>query len=257
MWMKVFERQTIESAAALHFLNVGEHQEAIHFGFKSPSFILPNGTLLRMDGQPFDSCVLPHNGRIDGKIKILFLGRLHEKKGVELLLRAFSCLDASNKNLHLIVAGPAKPGYLAKLKSMSADFSIRCCDITWLGMVSGQLKESLLATADIFVLPSRQEGDSIAVKEAMSFGLPVIISKACRFPEVETNQAGIVVENEVADIVSALNWFCDHPDARKRFGENGRCLVEKEYRWDKIGRELLGVYRDIINGTKTSPRWVG
>jgi len=250
----LIERRNIDGAAALHFLNDEELAEAREFGFDAPAFVLPNG--IRED--LFDK--LPNREALDGlyppirgKLLALFLGRLHEKKGFELLVPAFSEARKIFPELHLLIAGPDEGGYEARLKTLLRQHKIIDA-VTLLGMIQGEIKRTVLGGSDFFLLPSHQEGDSMAVKEAMASELPVLISPACHFPEVEQFEAGVIVELRVDDIVRGICLLTDK-DRRRTLGENARNLILSRYVWSSIGSRLVVLYRDILEGRFTAPEW--
>jgi glycosyltransferase involved in cell wall biosynthesis len=131
---------------------------------------------------------------------ILFLGRLHEKKGCDLLLRAFLDLLESKpremwSDLHLMVAGPcAHADYLGTLKQLAARCeAVSPGSVSFPGMLSGDLKWGAIRQAEVFILPSHQENFGIAVVEAMACGIPVLISRPVNiWREIEASGAGLV-----------------------------------------------------------------
>ena len=138
----------------------------------------------------------------------LFLGRLHEKKGVDLLIKAFESLGAESRRL--VIAGPcADPSYLAHLKELSGTLPI-----TFAGMLSGNLKWGALRAADAFVLPSHQENFGIAIAEALACGTPVLISnKVNIWREVVEDGGGFAEEDDLAGTTRLLErWHAVTPE---------------------------------------------
>ena len=131
----------------------------------------------------------PH---LKGKNLFLFLSRIHPKKGVDILLEAFAEIVPSDPCLHLVIAGPDELSLRGTLDKLSESLGI-FDKVTWTGMVSGSFKWSLFHLADVFCLPSHQENFGIVVAEALSVGLPVIISNQVNIcNEVLAANAGIV-----------------------------------------------------------------
>jgi glycosyltransferase involved in cell wall biosynthesis len=154
---------------------------------------------------------------------ILFLGRLHEKKGCDLLLRAFLNLLESKprtlwRDLHLMMAGPCShPDYLKLLKQLAGS-----CDalspgsVSFPGMLSGDLKWGALRRAEVFVLPSHQENFGIAVVEALACGTPVLISRPVNiWREIESSGAGLVDSDTVEGCSRLLEQWLNLADAGK------------------------------------------
>jgi glycosyltransferase involved in cell wall biosynthesis len=154
---------------------------------------------------------------------ILFLGRLHEKKGCDLLLRAFlQVLETKPRedwqDLHLMIAGPcAHAEYLAALKQLAGKCeAISSGSVSFPGMLSGDLKWGTLRRAEVFVLPSHQENFGIAVVEAMACGTPVLISRPVNiWREIESSGAGLVDDDTESGCLRLLERWLDLPQAEK------------------------------------------
>jgi len=168
---------------------------------------------------------------LSGKRVILFLGRLHEKKGCDLLLRAFlGLLEAKPREtwagLHLMIAGPcAQPEYLKSLKDIGARCeALSAGGVSFPGMLSGDLKWGALRRAEVFVLPSHQENFGIAVVEAMACGTPVLISRPVNiWREIEAGGAGFVDEDTVEGCARLLDrWLGLGADETQGMAERAR-----------------------------------
>ena len=153
--------------------------------------------------------VLEKFPELRGKRVLLFLGRIHEKKGCDLLLKAFAkILAAPDPNLRLVFAGPDQTGWTHELRSLADRLQISN-QIHWPGMVSGDLKWGMLRLADAFVLPSHQENFGIAVAEALACGTPVLISnKVNIWREIEADEAGLVEDDDESGTTRLLRrWL--------------------------------------------------
>lgn len=157
----------------------------------------------------------PH---LAGKRCLLFLGRMHEKKGPDLLLAAFAQALAQLKpdqthHLHLVMAGPADDAYGAQLKAMAQSLGL-VDRITWTGMVSGDLKWGAFRTAEAFILPSHQENFGIAVAEALACALPVLISNQVNIWREVQQAGGGVVDTDDLDGTRRLidRWVLSDPE---------------------------------------------
>ena len=168
---------------------------------------MPNGVELG----PFEN--LPGRGaleaeypRLVGKFVLLFFGRLHAKKGLDLLAYALTEVGDEWKDLHVLLAG-IDDGALGTFQSAleAAGMSGR---FTHVGHVSGEQARRVWGAADAFILPSYSEGFSMAILEALAARLPVIASTACHFGDLEETGSGIVVEPTGSGIVSALRARC-------------------------------------------------
>lgn len=174
---------------------------------------------------------------------LLFLGRLHEKKGCELLIEAFAGLRNSapaDQSLGLVIAGPcADEGYEDQLKRMAANAS----GITFTGMVSGSLKWGALSAADAFALPSHQENFGIAVAEALACGTPVLISnKVNIWREIAAAEAGYVENDDLAGTARLLErWVDTTPDVRATMKARASKCFTQHFEINRATDSLLEV----------------
>jgi glycosyltransferase involved in cell wall biosynthesis len=168
---------------------------------------------------------------------LLFLGRLHEKKGCEMLIAAFAanfCSAANAEAFHLVVAGPGNEDYLTRLKRMAADVcptgASRGAPITFPGMLSGELKWGAFSAADVFILPSHQENFGIAVAEALACGTPVLISnKVNIWREIAEAGAGFADDDTVAGTTRLIQrWSRTSAEERATMSANaGKCFEDR------------------------------
>src|SRR5262249_40389569 len=121
--------------------------------------------------------------------------------------------------------------------------------VTWVGHVSGDRARQVWGAADAFILPSYSEGFSMAILEALACRLPVVITTACHFPELEAAGGGIGVRPTAADVTAGLRALLERsPAERAALGRAGRALVERQYTWDRQGLRLASVYRWLAGG---------
>lgn len=151
-----------------------------------------------------------------GKRLILFLSRIHPKKGCDLLLEAFAHASHRDPSLHLVMAGPDQVGWQRELMARAETLGI-AGRVTWTGMLSGELKWGAYRAAEAFVLPSHQENFGIVVAEAMACGVPVLISnKVNIWREVEAGGAGLIAEDDLAGITAQLHRWIDATDSDRQ-----------------------------------------
>jgi len=249
------ERKNLNCSAGIHFLTKDEYEEAKDFGFRASAFVVGNGVRI----EEFAS--LPPREVLDawfpqvrGKVVALFLGRIHPKKGFDVLVPALKLARTKVPLLHLVIAGPDEGGYRATVERAVCEASLVSA-VDFVGAVYGEQKRMILGGADLFVLPSYQEGDSIAIKEALASGLPVIVSTACRCKEAAKEGAGIVVAPEVDAIADSLVNLGANTGRRTNMGKNARTLARNSYQWGKIVDEFICVYSDILSGQHISECW--
>jgi glycosyltransferase involved in cell wall biosynthesis len=247
LWNRIFR-----GAAGFHALNeleAAEIRESVGPN-GPPVFVVPNGVFLpEFSGAPVGECPAASLGRFtpaDGERPyILFLARLHTMKGPDLLLEAFASVARERSELQLVFAG-ADFGMLQQLRQRAAE--LRLSErVHFLGLVSGSDRLWLLQRAVCLCQPSRDEGFSLSILEAMACGRPVVISDRCKFPEVAQQGAGIIVPLSVADIAAALLLYAGQPASRAADGRSARQLVERSYTWDSVSRQTDRMYTQILD----------
>ena len=212
-------------------------------GIETPIRIIPNG----VDLEPLrsgsaeragDRWGIPASAHV-----VLFLGRLHPNKGADRLLEAFGRLVPADPDARLVLAGPDEWNRAEELRAAVARLPAGSVIVT--GMVDASDKADLLARADLFCLPSRGEGFSMSVLEALASGTPAVISPECHFDEVEAAGAGRVVSSEPAALARALEELLADPEERRAMGARGRALAESRYTWDRVADETLAMYDEV------------
>jgi len=179
---------------------------------------------------------------LKGKRVLLFLSRIHEKKGCDLLLAAFAKLAPTHADLHLVMAGPDQTGWAATLKKQADEFGVGS-RVTWPGMLQGEDKWGAFHAAEVFCLPSHQENFGIVVAEALGCGKPVLISdKVNIWREVEADGAGIVGDDTLQGTASALDrWLSLSKVERDRMASNARLSFAARYSIGNVARGLIEI----------------
>jgi glycosyltransferase involved in cell wall biosynthesis len=177
---------------------------------------------------------------------VLFLARLHTMKGPDLLLEAFAEVAGAHPQLQLVYAGPDY-GMLAALRAHVAAHAL-ASRVHFLGLVSGAERHWLLNNAVCVCQPSRDEGFSLSILEALACSRPVVISDRCKFPQVATTGAGIVVPLSASQVGAALDVYVSDPIRRARDGRRARALIEDSYNLENIARLTEEMYVKAIAG---------
>ena len=188
--------------------------------------------------------------RTRGRRIVLFLGRLHPKKGGDLLIEAFAQVAASDPALHLVMAGPDdRAGVRAGLEALATRLGI-AERITWTGMLEGADKWSALQAAEVFALPSHQENFGIAVVEALALGRPVLISdKVNIWREIVAAQAGYADTDSVAGTVASLRrWLALTPAQRGAMGERAIDCYQQHFHMASAARRLIDTITPHVGG---------
>lgn len=146
---------------------------------------------------------------------VLFLGRIHPKKGCDLLIRAFARVAVHDPSLRLVMAGPDECGWQAELQKLAQELAVNA-RVVWTGPLYGDLKWGAVRAADVFALSSHTENFGITVAEAMACGLPVLISKEVNiWREIESDGAGLAAADDQEGTTSLLERWLAMPDAER------------------------------------------
>jgi glycosyltransferase involved in cell wall biosynthesis len=239
----LFENANLRSAECLHALNVAEEKSIRDYGFGGPVCVIPNGIDLPPVDEPPPAS--PWWVKSAPEVKtLLYLGRLHPKKGLSNLLAAWSHLDHdSRQRWRLVIAGWDEHGHQTALRSRTAALRIEA-DVTFPGPLFGDDKKAAFHHCDGFILPSLSEGLPIVLLEAWACGKPVLMTPQCNLPEGFEAGAAVRIEPDEESIEEGLDRFLAMEGAeRERMGANGRALVSRRFAWPVIAAEMAGVYR--------------
>jgi glycosyltransferase involved in cell wall biosynthesis len=208
--------------------------------------------------QAQESAFFALHPKLKGKRIALFLGRIHTKKGCDLLIEAFSQVLMQDPDWHLVIAGPDQVGWQSTLTELAREKGVGQL-ITWPGMISGDVKYGAIKAAEVFVLPSHQENFGIAVAEALACGTPVLISKKVNiWREVQQDGAGIVASDDLAGTCSLLrSWIKMSQLQRSVMRAKARSCFERRFHIEKAAESLIRVLVSVCDphkpAIKTSP----
>ena len=182
--------------------------------------------------------------QLQGKRIVLFLSRIHEKKGCDLLLEAFAQVIEQDEQLHLVLAGPDQTGWAAVLKAQAEELGI-ANRITWPGMLQGAAKWGAFYAAEVFCLPSHQENFGIVVAEALACGKPVLISnKVNIWREIQEDEAGFVDEDTAAGTVRNLRrWLLMDAAAYSQMSGRTRQCFAQRFHIRRAAERLVDIIR--------------
>jgi glycosyltransferase involved in cell wall biosynthesis len=254
----LFEHAHLRHAKCLHALSESEYRAIRGYGLANPVAIIPNGVdlpdLSRIQPESNWSSNLPSDSRC-----LLSLSRIHPKKGLRNLLHGWAqvkqaCAPAA-KPWHLIIAGWEQGGYQQELEQLSATLGLRE-SVHFVGPQFDQQKAASLIRADAFILPSFSEGLPMAVLEAWSHRLPVLMTPQCNLPEGFVAKAAIDMSPEAASITAALTTLFNMTEFdRRAMGDKGRRLVEERFSWRIVAARMRTVYAWVL-GQEAKPNYV-
>jgi glycosyltransferase involved in cell wall biosynthesis len=248
LYMELVEKPIMRRATTLIALTTEEIDSYRALGIKTPCCLVPNGIDVGKFRRAHRPNALTDLGITESARVILFLGRLHPSKGADLLVDSFFRIASSHSDAVLVLAGPDEHGFVQQIRADAFERGLGDRVIVP-GMVVGERKVELLARADLFVLPSTGEGQSIAILEALASGTPVIISPECNFSIVEEAGAGMVVKRDAAMVAETISRFLSDPILAESAGECGYALARDKFGWTPIVDALQGIYRSAIGAS--------
>lgn len=239
------ERRVLRRAAAVHFTTPDEAAQAALIVPNVKSIVIPHGIPALPDEPDARTVEVPgdENGH-----RILFLGRLSPEKNLEALLDALTGVIQVVPELTLLVAGSGPAEYVAALRERARARDLEG-HVAWLGHVQGDRKRSLLRAADVFVLPSHSENFGISAVEAMSAGLPVVLSEGVAIADsVVAAGAGVAVTPTSPSIAGVLLDLIQDEAKRSEMARRARALARDTYSVDTMCESLVSLYRSILEG---------
>lgn len=256
-----YERGMLNGAGCLQANTVKELEDFRAYGLKNPVAVIPNGVSL-----PDDRVAVATVG--GGPKILLFLGRLHPKKGLVNALSAWKAAmgNPANGDWRLVIAGWDQGGHEAELtgicdqlgldhaKVPAAEFLKGQNDsgnpsVVFLGPAFGAAKEALFLKSSAFILPSFSEGLPMSVLEAWSYRLPVLMTDACNLSEGFEEDAAIRIGTDVKSISNGLGrLFESTAEDLGIMGRRGRALVERKFTWQKVAEQMKEVYEWMTSG---------
>ena len=246
----LYEHRNLRDAACLRALCEPEIRAIRAYGLRGRVCLVPNGIDL-----PAERPAGPAPWRAvveEGKKVLLFLGRIHAKKGIPNLLAAWSRLRSAAPSIadgwHLVVAGWDTTDHRSELQRLVRGLHLER-EATLLGPLFDEAKEEAYRNAAAVVLPSWSEGLPISILEAWAYGLPVIMTPHCNLPEGFGAGAAIRVETEPHSIEEGLRALLRmSATERSAMGTRGKALVHERFRWDVIARQLHSVNSWVLGG---------
>lgn len=246
LYWQLVERRRLQGALCLRALTAAEAEQYRALGLRVPVAVIPNGVTVPavVTPEPF----FQRYPELRGRKIVLFLGRLHAKKGIHMLCQSWAKVCREFPDSHLVVAGPDFDGIQSVLEGqLHRDGA--ASRVTFSGMLRGDEKWGALSAADAFVLPSYSEGFSVAVLEALGVGLPVIVSKSCYFPEVQKYRCGWIVDPQPGPLEVALRECLSVSTTEKEaMGFRARRLIAERFSWPTIGENTAAVLDWMLGG---------
>jgi glycosyltransferase involved in cell wall biosynthesis len=241
MW-PLLQRPSLRAAACFHATADAELHQIRELGFTQPVAVIPNGVDI-----PGSEPRKPDDFRT-----LLFLGRIHPKKGVDTLLHAWHAVMGRFPDWRLKIVGSDAvygdaSGYLTAMKTLSARLGLE--RVSFEGPHYGAAKWDAYGAAELFVLPSHSENFGMTVAESLAAGTPVVVTKGAPWAEIETHGCGWWIDGGAASLAAALDVALREPrEALSARGAAGRAWVARTYSWTTVAANMRLVYQWLMGG---------
>lgn len=233
--LKLYQASALRQADGLVATAESERAQLLRLGFNERVSTIPNG---------IDARGISLRTNWAGRGQVLFLSRIHPKKGIELLIEAAAMMGDALRGYTVTVAGEGDAAYVSGLKARAAESGLRCT-FNFVGGVYGDDKWRLLREADVFALPTLSENFGIVVAEALACGTPVITTKGAPWADLTARGCGWWIDRSAENLAAALREALSlSPADRERMGRAGRRLVEEKYSAESAAKALMEIYRN-------------
>jgi len=237
----------LSNVTMFHATCLAEYNEIRAYGLKQPVAVIPNGVDLPIIG-PYI------NKEKKERRRLVFLSRIHKKKGVDVLISAWGLICDKFPEWDLHIAGPLNSNYAVNMKNMA---SVKAQGrVFFEGELCGYEKHRFLRSADIFVLPTFSENFGIVVAEALANATPVICTRGAPWEGLVKNRAGWWIDVGIDPLIECMQHAMALDGSELgQMGENGRNWVEQDFSWNTIGKHMKIAYDWLLHGGDL-PDWV-
>ena len=239
--MAMFQLRDLKSATVFIATAGMEYESIRALGLHQPVAVIPNGIMFAPATIPNNKTVVPLPKKLERSV--LFLSRLHPKKGLMNLLNAWAALAPLGWKLQ--IAGPDEGDHLAEVMALARRLGVGGA-IEYLGELTGDAKAQAYLSADLFVLPTFSENFGVVVAEALAHGLPVITTRGAPWADLQKYDCGWWVDIGVDPLLNALKEAIALSDEqRQAMGVRGQAYVRR-YSWVDIASQMIDVYKWIL-----------
>jgi glycosyltransferase involved in cell wall biosynthesis len=245
VWVLI-QRALVRRASCIHATSQDEYEDVRALGLRNPVAVVPNGIDLPAPPSATASCPAQRT--------LLSLGRLHKKKGLTLLLRAWAKVEPHRPSWRLRIVGPAELGHDRELRSLVHELHL--AQVTVEGPLYGQDKLGAYRSSQLFVLPTLSENFGIVAAEALAAGVPVVSTKGAPWGGLEQEGCGWWTDIGSEPLARALlEATALPPQHLVAMGERGRAWMARDFSWDRVAREMARVYL-WLTGEAAAPETV-
>jgi len=239
------QKANLTSASCLHATAEQEYEFIRERGFTAPVAIIPNG----VDVPELPPCP----ARTNGMRRLLFMARVHPKKGVDVLLEAWRNVQDRFRDWELHIAGP-DDGHLTTMIQLASELGTE--RVSFKGRIPDDEKSLYLRQSDIYILPTHNENWGVSIAEALAHGTPAIVGRGAPWSELTTRDCGWWIDNTVDAVTACLEQaLCLEPAELEARGARGRAWMQEAFPWSKVGQMTDRLYRWLVEGGAV-PDWV-
>lgn len=227
------QRRSLDSLTCFHATAQSEVDDIRSFGLEQPVAVIPNGIDIpcASNGSLFD----------DTDRSILYLGRIHPKKGIERLIQAWALLGTRTSGWKLKIVGPLDSSYAQNLSTETS--ARKLVNISFEGPLFGSEKDEAFRKAGLFVLPTQHENFGMVVAEALAWGTPVVCTQGAPWEGLRHNDCGWWVGHQPEDLAEAIGAALElSVEQRNSMGLKGREWMKQDFSWTGVGEKMRMLY---------------
>ncbi len=245
IYLKLIEGRNFRQARYIAY----QSEEERHYSIQSPrSIILPNGIEPKsFEPSPPKGILFEIYPQLKGKFIFLYLGRIDPNKGIDILVPAFAQVHQAIPNSVLVIAGPDMHGYQAIVEQQISDLGIDK-SVLFTGYIGGDTKLATLQDSNAFILPSRYEGLSMAMLEAIYHNLPVITTPYVGLSNrLKEEKAALIVNLDVSELADNMQRLIEDREWAQQIAQRGQTLIKTQYRWADIAKSFHDQLHEIVS----------
>jgi len=232
------QAKAVEAASCLHATAQCELEYIRELGIRAPVAVVPNGVSI-----PDADSV---RKRLGPRRTLLFLARIHRKKGVDILLRAWRNVQDRFDDWQLVIVGPDDGGCLPRIKELAIEIAAR--RVSFEGKILQSEKSRCFASSELYVLPTHNENWGVSIAEALAHGVPAIVSRGAPWSGLESNGCGWWIENRIEALTETLQTaLALSPEELAARGASGRKWVQETFSWKSVAETMRRVYAWLTN----------
>lgn len=249
LYLKLIEKANLSSSSGLHLTSEQERREVNQLPFASSTFVNPHGLDFPPPLENARQKLRTQLNLPEDETVILFLSRIHPKKGLDYLISALS--RSINHSFTFVLAGSGDPTYEAEVRSMLKESRLDARTILP-GFVKGKRKDLLLQGADLYVLTSHSENFGVAVLEALAAGLPALVTPGVALSdEIQSHHFGYVTQLDKDAITATLERYFLDPKAAISMGKRAQQFTLENYTWKRNAENLIQAYQAVLRERST------